>query len=157
MVSRVKILIFSPVVLWAFLKFENAWHHVSLLNYAKAATVFTTGEDILRNIGLTDAMNPDHKIIKGYIEFLLERLNKSQAILLNAWVDLDQKNYLNSADREYLKLYISETLRDIIDSGVLEKPIDFVLKNSEDVDLTKVSLNWKEKFPTRGHPQWDLD
>lgn len=157
MVKKLRLIIAAPVLWMAFWKFENAWGHFSRDNRNKAEVEFEKGEKILRNIRLLDSLNPDHNIIKGYIKFHLSKYKESYSAFMDAWRGLDRVTYLEPEEKKYLKLYISESLRDMIEMGVIEKDVSVDMKSYADVNLKKVADNWKEKFPTRGHPEWDFE
>jgi len=148
MIRLLKSIYKFPRVLKATKRFEEAWDLVLLGKNEEAELVFEQGEVFLRQLPY------EFKIMKGQIKFNLRKRDECSELFIKSFDEIDSDNNLSTADKLYLKEYISSAIKIYDDFFGTDFPRSKLVSTTE-VPLQKVSEVWKRRFPSRNHPDWD--
>ena len=158
--NKLKKMLLLPRLLRATCHINNAWYNIPRGKIHEAEILFNKGEELLRSTPFKGLPLIEFKIMKGYIKFQIDKHKESLDIFEDVFVDIEKDNELSESDKKYLKAYIFGIAEISEKYLMMETNNNFKLKNISplkisEVPLDKVSKEWKHRFPSRDHPDWD--
>ena len=152
MANIIQKLIIFPRLWKAISLMTKAWNLTALGKNSEAEEMFEEGER--KFLKISNTWPYEYKIMKGYIKQKVGKFEEAIDLLQEAWKDIEKDDEISSADKIYLKEYISAVAMVYeqyanVNIGCIEHVYP------EEIPLNEVSPSWKKQFPCRDHPDWD--